>query len=96
MFRAEVLRLLRGKGLISQDIVDNLLSWRHSGFSVHGDVKVPDREAAARLGEYMIRCPVVLERMSLDETTRAPRTRIRAGRGGGECDADGELVANEP
>jgi hypothetical protein len=27
-------------------------------------VKVPDREAAARLGRYMIRCPVVLERMS--------------------------------
>ena len=48
LFRAEVLRLLMGKGLISQDIVDNLLSWRHSGFSVHGEVKVADREAAAR------------------------------------------------
>jgi hypothetical protein len=64
-----VLRLLRDKGLISQEVVDNLLSWKHSGFSVHADVKVPDREAAARLGRYMIRCPVVLERMSLDEDT---------------------------
>jgi hypothetical protein len=32
LFRAEVLRLLMAKGLISQDIVDNLLSWRHSGW----------------------------------------------------------------
>ena len=50
LFRAEVLRLLRSKGLISQDVVDNLLSWQHSGFSVHGEVRVPDREAAAHLG----------------------------------------------
>jgi hypothetical protein len=52
LFRAEVLRLLMAKGLICQDVVDNLLSWQHSGFSVHGDVKVADREAAARLGRY--------------------------------------------
>jgi len=65
LFRAEVLRLLVSKGLISQDVVDNLLSWRHSGFSVHGGVKVSDREAAARLGRYMTRCPVLLERMSI-------------------------------
>ena len=44
LFRAEVLRLLKGRGLISQDVVDNLLSWPHSGFSVHGDVRVPDRD----------------------------------------------------
>jgi hypothetical protein len=69
LFRAELLRVMVDKGLISQDVVDNLLSWRHSGFSVHGEVKVPDREAAARLGRYMIRCPVVLERLSLDEDT---------------------------
>jgi len=43
LFRAELLRILLGKGLISQDIVENLLSWRHSGFSVHGEAKAPDR-----------------------------------------------------
>jgi hypothetical protein len=32
-------------------------------------VKVPARQSAARRGRYMIRCPVVLERMSLDEDT---------------------------
>jgi hypothetical protein len=80
LFRAEVLRLLVSKGLISQDVVDNLLSWPHSGFSVHGDVRVPDREAAARLGRYMIRCPVVLERMSLDEDTGEVIYRTRPSR----------------
>jgi hypothetical protein len=80
LFRAEVLRLLTGKGLISQEVVDNLLSWRHSGFSVHGDVKVTDGQAAARLGRYMIRCPVVLERMSLDEGTGEVLYRTRPSR----------------
>jgi len=80
LFRAEVLRLLVSKGLISQDVVDNLLSWRHSGFSVHGDVKVSDRDAAARLGRYMIRCPIVLERLSLDEDTGEVLYRTRPSR----------------
>ena len=44
--------MLLGKDLICQDIVDNLLSWRHSGFSVHGDVKAHDRDAAARWDVY--------------------------------------------
>jgi len=80
IFRAELLRVLLGKGLICQGIVDNLLSWRHSGFSVHGDVKAADRDAAARLGRYMIRCPLVLERLSLDEDTGEVLYRPRPSR----------------
>ena len=67
LFRAEVLRRLLDKGLISEAVVDNLLSWRHSGFSAHGAVCVQDREGAVRLGRYMIRCPIVLERLAWDE-----------------------------
>ena len=80
IFRAELLRMLRGKGLISQEIVDNLLSWHHSGFSVHGDVRAHDRDSAARLGRYMIRCPLVLERLALDETTGEVLYRTRPSR----------------
>ena len=47
IFRAELLRTLLGKGLFSQEIVDNLLSWHHSGFSVHGEVHAHDRDSAA-------------------------------------------------
>ena len=66
--------------LISQEIVDNLLSWRHSGFSVHAEVTVADRVSAARLGRYMIRCPVVLERLSLDQDTGEVLYRTRPSR----------------
>ena len=48
-------------------VVDNLLSWRHSGSSAHGAVCVQDREGAVRLGRYMIRCPIVIERLAWDE-----------------------------
>jgi hypothetical protein len=75
-----VLRTLRGKGLLCQDVVDNLLSWRHSGYSVNGDVKVPDRQSVARLGRYMIRCPVVPKRISLDEDTGEVLYRTRVAR----------------
>jgi len=48
---------------VSPEIADNLLSWHHSGFSVHGDVRAHDRYCAARLGRYMIRCPLVLDHL---------------------------------
>ena len=80
LFRAELLRLLLARGLISQEVVDNLLSWHHSGFSVHADVCVVDRVSAARLGRYMIRCPLVLERLSLDEHTGEILYRTRPSR----------------
>jgi len=43
---------------ITQAIIDNLLTWRHSGFSAHGAVRVEDRQGAVRLGRYMIHCPI--------------------------------------
>ena len=69
LFRAEVLRRLVDKGLIGEETVRNLLAWRHSGFSVHGAVRVKDRQGAARLGRYMIRCPLALNRLSWNDDT---------------------------
>jgi hypothetical protein len=62
-----VFRLLLGRGKISQETVDSMSQWPHSGFSVHGAVRVETRDEAARLGRYMIRCPIVLERLKWDE-----------------------------
>jgi hypothetical protein len=61
--------MLVDKGLIGEETVRNLLAWRHSGFSVHGAVRVEDRQGAARLGRYMIRCPLALKRLSWNEDT---------------------------
>lgn len=79
LFRAEVLRLLVARGKISEAIVDNLLSWRQSGFSVHAGSAVESRAEAVRLGRYGIRCPLVLERLTWDETSGEVVCRARAG-----------------
>ncbi len=46
-----MLRLLLDKELISEATIDNLLSWNHSGFSVHGSVWVEDRQGDAARGK---------------------------------------------
>ncbi len=89
LFRAEVLRLLVARGKISEEVVENLLTWRYSGFSVHAGVRVEERSEAARLGRYGIRCPLVLERLTWDETSGEVVYRARPGR----HDARGESVA---
>ena len=61
-----MLRLLVKRGKIGQEVVESLLSWRHSGFSVHAGVRVEKKAAAARLGRYMARCPIVLDRLEWD------------------------------
>ena len=61
----------------------NLLSWRHSGFSVHGAVRARDRLSAARLGRYMIRCPLALKRLSWNEDNAEVRYTARPSRRSG-------------
>jgi hypothetical protein len=67
LFRHKVLGLLRRRGLVSQERVELLLSWRRSGFSVHNRVFAHpgdgrDFEALVR---YMMRSPVSLSRLRL-------------------------------
>ena len=62
--------------------MDNLLSWRHSGFSAHGAVRVEDRQGAVRLGRYMIRCPIVVKRLSWETEAGAFVYRSRPSRRG--------------
>jgi len=65
LFRHKVLGLLRRRGLLSQERIELLLSWRRSGFSVHNRVFAHpgdgrDFEALVR---YMMRSPVSLSRL---------------------------------
>ncbi|HNU83997.1 MAG TPA: transposase [Thermoanaerobaculia bacterium] len=94
LFRAEVLRLLDARSKISEEVVANLLSWRHSGFSVHAGAPVDSRPEAVRLGRYGIRCPLVLERLSWDETSGEIGYRARAGHrdGRGDCVARWDVL----
>ncbi len=71
LFRHKVLKLLKKEGLLSDERIDVMLSWQHSGFSVHNAVGVDrqDRSGLERLSRYLLRSPVSLARLRWDEET---------------------------
>jgi hypothetical protein len=42
VFRRWVIKLLVGRGLLNEDFARNLLSWKHSGFSIDNSVRILD------------------------------------------------------
>jgi len=67
IFAREVLADLVGRELLSPDWAARILSWRHTGFSVHSRVRAKTRHEAERVGKYMIRPLLSLERLSFSE-----------------------------
>jgi len=69
VFRQKVFGFLRARGLLHPERARLLLSWRHSGFSVHTSVTVAenDPDGLERLARYLLRPPVSLERLQVDE-----------------------------
>jgi len=63
----EVLGFLVHKELLSPEWVERILSWRHTGFSVHSRVRTKTKKEAERVGKYMIRPLLSLERLSFSE-----------------------------
>jgi hypothetical protein len=61
LFRHRFLHALREAKLISPKKLADLLSWKHSGFSIHdgGEKAVPAHDSAGRkrLAEYLLRHP---------------------------------------
>ena len=60
LFRRLVLTRLTRAERLSEEFRDNLLSWVHSGFSVHAGPRIhpTDPEYLARLGRYIVRVPM--------------------------------------
>ena len=71
-FRRLVLRRLVAASWLSEEFRERLLSWEHSGFSVHVGKPVSAEDAAAleRLGRYGARAPVSMERVFLERDGR--------------------------
>jgi hypothetical protein len=84
IFAREVLAMLVGRELLSPEWAERLLSWRHTGFSVHSLVRAKTGNEAERVGKYMIRPLLSLERLSLDE--KEGRVCYRHGKGPGELE----------
>jgi len=62
VFAREVLGFLVGRELLSPEWAERLLSWRHTGFSVHSRVRAKTKPEAEQVGKYMIRPVLALER----------------------------------
>jgi len=74
--------MLTGKELLNPEWAERLLSWRHSGFNVHSLVRTGTKAEAERVGKYMIRPLVSLERLAFLETEGQVVYRLgRAGEG---------------
>jgi hypothetical protein len=66
-FSREVFSFLLREEFISETVVEKISGWHHTGFNVHSKVRAQTRKEAERVGKYMIRPLLSLERLSLDE-----------------------------
>jgi len=66
IFRHKVFKMLLSKGKITQDLVDMLMNWRHSGFNVFCGSRIQpgDETAMENLARYIIRGSFSQERMA--------------------------------
>ena len=57
IFQYEVLKMLKKEGKITDSIIENMLSWRHSGFNVYIGDKIfsDDKASLGNLARYIIR-----------------------------------------
>ena len=65
LFRLEIFKLLKKEGRINDFVIENMLSWHHSGFNIfRGSTIWPDNtEGMERLAQYIIRASFSQERM---------------------------------
>jgi hypothetical protein len=49
--------MLKGEGKINDELIEKLMAWHHSGFSVHvgNRIAADDREGQRALAEYIMR-----------------------------------------
>jgi hypothetical protein len=89
LFRHKVLGLLRRRGLLSEERIELLLSWRRSGFSVHNRVYAHpgDSRDFEALVRYMMRSPVSLTRLRF---TPGAKVVMCARKGGHDASEPGK------
>jgi hypothetical protein len=63
VFRRRVIKLLVERERLNEDFARNLLSWKHSGFSIDNSVRILDESSQERLAEYIARPPISLKKI---------------------------------
>jgi len=74
IFRHEILKMLKSEGKVNNTIIENMLSWHHSGFNVYCGpaIRPHDHDALENLARYIVRASFSQERMNYittDQTT---------------------------
>ncbi|MCB0325091.1 MAG: transposase [Bdellovibrionales bacterium] len=72
-----------------------MLSWEHSGFSVHAadEITAEDENARLFLARYLKKCPLSLERLRIDDTGLEPIVCYRTDDGGEQSFSPLEFLA---
>ena len=67
-FRRRVIKLFIEKKLINQHMADNLLSWRHSGFSIDSSIRLfgGSQKERENLAQYIARPPISLKKIRFE------------------------------
>jgi len=70
-FRRRVVKFFLERKLINQDMADNLLTWRHSGFSLDASILLPSGSSKEResLAQYLARRTAVPPPISLKKVS---------------------------
>ena len=81
LFRHKVFKILKKHQLISDERIELLMSWKHTGFSVDNSVTVypSDQQGLERLASYLLRSPVSLERLFYSPETQQVVYRAKNG-----------------
>ena len=71
-FRKAVINLFVKKELLNKEFVEQVLSWKHSGFSVDNSIFLfpHDDNARERLCQYIVRHPVSLQKITYESTKK--------------------------
>ncbi len=97
LFRHKVLALLRRRGLLSEERIELVLSWRRSGFSVHNRVLAHpgDGRGFEALVRYMSRSPVSLKRLRFSPGSKEVVYTRKGGHDAVEPTDDEKIDAEE-
>lgn len=66
LFRSLLLKKLHREGVLTHDIVENMLTWPHSGFHVYASEAFRDPDRIRRTLSYAFRPTVSLKQLSYD------------------------------
>lgn len=63
VFRRRVIKLLVERELLNEVFARNLMSWKHSGFSIDNSVRILEDSTQESLAEYIARPPISLKKI---------------------------------